>query len=486
MALVVHRVALTGVFEEREVVAIAENDLVRGKVYRVVVDGETVAEKRNWLKRPGTFRVTGTLEVDGEEHAVELVVRQRLGSTEMTVSVDGAPLPLVETEAARRASKRGRIVVIGIAIVAVALGAMGVTPLIPTSTSMIASRVTPFSASEGRQPARCDTLATREGCDAVQVDGVTDEEVRVPSSNPERGIAELHGTMFLPSGPEPPHPALVLIGGSGPSPRSPALPGGLVLHHDPFELYRAIADVALDLGVAVLLYDKRTCRGCYRDAHIELAEFRFEHFEDDARDALRYLRTRPDIDGDALVTMGHSQGGGTAVRLAAEEVGVVAAVMLAGSTRPFREGLPGQVRRLAEVRMAQFDPIQSLFLDWQAGSYERCFEESRRDPDAVRPCLFNTTYRAFEEEAERASLTRTTIESLSVPVLAIQGQLDINIDPATLVELRGPLRERDAELHVIEGVGHTFVSEDDLDDPRLSDSVVHVLREFLRSVPRHR
>lgn len=101
----------------------------------------------------------------------------------------------------------------------------------------------------------------------------------------------------------------------------------------------------------------------------------------------------------------------------------------------------------------------------------------------VKDCLHGTTATAWDEEAARVLGTRATIESLGVPFLALQGQLDANVDPTHIAALREPLSRRDAEVHIVEGVGHTLVHDDETGSPRIAPEVNGILRDFLRSVP---
>jgi pimeloyl-ACP methyl ester carboxylesterase len=158
--------------------------------------------------------------------------------------------------------------------------------------------------------------------------------------------------------------------------------------------------------------------------------------------------------------------------------------MLAGSIFPFRQGLSGQLRRFADIRLAQADLLNYLLLHKKADDFEACLEEASSAPEAPQECLFNVTFRAFAEEAERASTTLATLTSLDVPLFALQGVLDRNIDPQSLERVAEAVAERDAEVHVVGGVGHTLVHEADSDEPRLSPEVAELLRDFLASVKR--
>jgi pimeloyl-ACP methyl ester carboxylesterase len=97
------------------------------------------------------------------------------------------------------------------------------------------------------------------------------------------------GTLFLPDVAGP-HPAVVLVGGSGPTGRD-----ANVLRAREF----------LRLGHAVLMWDKRgvgETDGSYFMAG-------FDDLAADAASALAYLRTRPEIDTSRVGMTGHSQGG---------------------------------------------------------------------------------------------------------------------------------------------------------------------------------
>ncbi len=97
------------------------------------------------------------------------------------------------------------------------------------------------------------------------------------------------GTLFLPEG-QGPFPAVVLVGGSGPTTRDP-----FVLRAREFGR----------LGYAALVYDKRgtgETEGRYFTAT-------FDTLAADAGAALDWLRGQPDIDGARVGMEGHSQGG---------------------------------------------------------------------------------------------------------------------------------------------------------------------------------
>jgi dienelactone hydrolase len=103
------------------------------------------------------------------------------------------------------------------------------------------------------------------------------------------GAAHLAGTLLLPARPGP-HPAVVMISGSGPSTRDALWPW---------------ADMYARAGIAVLIHDKRgtgASTGSWSAAT-------FDDLADDAHAALRLLRTRAEIDPRRVGLHGMSQGG---------------------------------------------------------------------------------------------------------------------------------------------------------------------------------
>ena len=119
----------------------------------------------------------------------------------------------------------------------------------------------------------------------------------------QSGAFTVAGTLRRPGG-NTKVPAVVLIHGSGRTDR---------------QSLRAYADALVRLGLAALTYDKR---GVGKSQGPELAwrDFNFNDLAADAEAALRYLRTRSDIDTTRLGLFGVSQGGWVAP-LAAERAG---------------------------------------------------------------------------------------------------------------------------------------------------------------------
>ena len=152
------------------------------------------------------------------------------------------------------------------------------------------------------------------------------------------GPLAVPGTLSLPRGPGP-HPALVILGGSGPADRD-----GMILRSRPLK------DLAWGLashGVAVLRFDKVT----YAHPDEVSANRAFTVADEYLPDAagISLLRDHPGIDATRIFLAGHSLGGTIAPRVAAAEPSVAGLVILAGGAEPLHWAAVRQVRYIASL-----------------------------------------------------------------------------------------------------------------------------------------
>jgi uncharacterized protein len=133
-------------------------------------------------------------------------------------------------------------------------------------------------------------LACRDAVSPIHaVAAVHNEPVRFQSS----GVT-LAGTLFIPDEPGR-HPAIVLLHGSGPEPRNPMVADWFARH-----------------GVVALAYDKRgvgESTGEYSGVGVENGDRMFGLLAGDVAAGVRFLRTRPEIDGRRIGLAGNSQAG---------------------------------------------------------------------------------------------------------------------------------------------------------------------------------
>ncbi len=231
------------------------------------------------------------------------------------------------------------------------------------------------------------------------------------------GLA-LAGTLALPPGPGP-HPAVLLLPGSGRLDRE-SNAGRLRPH-----LGRPLATALAGRGLASYRYDRRGVGATTGD-------WRATGFIDnrhDAAAALRAMSQWPELRPDATGVIGHSEGALHAMWLGAH-AGAAAVVLLAGPTRPGEEALLWQARTLAGDLPRPLRPLLPLLRRLAFKQLAR-IKATTTDVARIGGVRINARwYREFLAQDPRPHLA-----AIHVPVLAITGDKDIQVDAADLDEI---------------------------------------------------
>jgi pimeloyl-ACP methyl ester carboxylesterase len=282
-----------------------------------------------------------------------------------------------------------------------------------------------------------------------------EEEVSYPSAPGVR----LSATLTLPAG-DGPFPAVVLITGSGPQDRDETLLG-----HKPFKV---LADHLTRKGIAVLRADDRgtgTSTGTYATATSM-------DFAGDAEAGLTYLASRTDINRQKLGLVGHSEGGLVAPIVAARNARVAFIVMMAGSGVPGDEILVAQQALIATASGASAELVQR-----STAAMRDVFAAIRTEKDdaALVATLRKRLVGIVPEpqiEAQARALTspwyryfltydpRPTLQSVRCPVLAINGEKDLQVSAkANLAGIRAALEaggNTRSQVEELPGLNHLF------------------------------
>ena len=246
---------------------------------------------------------------------------------------------------------------------------------------------------------------------------------------------QLAGTLELPAGADKPRVAL-LIAGSGPTDRdgnSSMIPG----RNDSLKL---LAAGLADAGIATVRYDKRGIGGSHAAGSAESA-LRFEMFVDDAAAWIARLKADPRFASVAVI--GHSEGSLIGM-LAARQADAAAFVSIAGiadgaSTlmRKQLEGkLPPELEKESERILVSLE--SGVVVDPVPPALATLFRPS------VQPYLISWfKYVPAQRIAE-----------LTMPVLVVQGNTDIQVDVVQANRLHGA--RPGAKLAIIPGMNHVF------------------------------
>ena len=246
--------------------------------------------------------------------------------------------------------------------------------------------------------------------------------------------ASLHGTLLVPDGPGP-HPALLLVAGSGPVDRDGNLPG---LRNDSLLL---LAEALANRGVATLRTDKRGV-GASHAAGPDESALLLDTYVHDTRLWLGALQGDPAIARAGV--LGHNEGALIAT-LAAKAAPVDRVVLLAGAGVPAG---PAILRQLADGGtppdlVAAARTIIARLLRGEAvaevpGALAGLFRPS------VQPYLASWLLR--DPAAEAAALR--------CPVLVVQGTADLQmrVADARLLAAACP----GADLLLVPGMNHVL------------------------------
>jgi pimeloyl-ACP methyl ester carboxylesterase len=298
---------------------------------------------------------------------------------------------------------------------------------------------------------------------------------------------ELAGTLALPDKGSS-FPGVLLIAGSGQVDRNE--------NHQKLRLniFYDIAHYLAQNGIASLRYDKRgvgQSGGSYWSAG-------FSNNVQDALAALQYLRNHKKIQPQKVFLLGHSEGALIATRLAGLGAEVAGVILLAGSARSGEEVLQWQVLQVARgLKGINGWLINKLHVDVAKAQAKQLEKIKASRQDWIREQLFVKLNAKWLREF-MAYNPADDLPYISVPVLAITGSKDIQVDPADL-ERMAQLVQAPFEHHVIPNMTHILRSEageaaiarykEEIKqpmEPQVLELVLHWLRQQLQPAVKSR
>jgi pimeloyl-ACP methyl ester carboxylesterase len=286
---------------------------------------------------------------------------------------------------------------------------------------------------------------------------VVSEEVTVPV-----GPRTIPGTLTRPA--HGTGPAVLFLAGSGPTDRdwnSPLLVGqnGSA---------RQLAQALAAQGIVSLRFDKAFSG---KNQSLAIQDLTLDAYLAEARAALVFLRSRPEVDRNRVFIAGHSEGGIHVTRLAlAEGRAVHGVILLAAPGRTMKDILAAQLEasfrdtdKLPPDQVeARIKPIRQALADFVAG--QEVNPQAVSESPQIRMIFTALTAKpvaalgraliSFDPEAE--------VGKIEVPVLVLQGGKDIQVDQSDAARLEAALRRanRDVTFHLSPNASHVLKRED--------------------------
>lgn len=271
------------------------------------------------------------------------------------------------------------------------------------------------------------------------------QEENVNYSNADMSI-NFGGTLTVPKS-ERPLPVVILITGSGQQDRNETLFG-----HQPFWV---IADHLSRHGIAVLRVDDRGIGETTGDVRNATSA----DFANDVLAGVEYLKSRPEIDPKQIGLIGHSEGGVIAPLAAVKSPDIAFIVSMAGLgvkgselykkqaensyismgfTAEEIDIMKGLGDLLIQLSKDYPDPddlraaFEPAFLDWRSKQPEELMVKARLLGEGSDEVIRQMAGRTFMPWMRYflAYDPATTVAKLNIPVLAINGEKDVQVDAA--------------------------------------------------------
>lgn len=258
------------------------------------------------------------------------------------------------------------------------------------------------------------------------------------------GALTLEGTLTTPG--TTPSPTALLISGSGPIDRNS---NSKQLSID---VMGQLATHLAAAGIASLRYDKRGVGKSDGDYHSVGLHDNIA----DARTALEALRSRPEVDPNQMFVIGHSEGAFIASDLADDDR-LAGVVLLAGAANRGHDVMTWQARRIAPTLPKPVRWLMKLLRqDLLQTQSKRLARLAATTEDVVRIQFVKVNAKWFREFLSFDP--SDGLRRAAVPVLAITGSKDIQIDPADISRME-EIVPTSFTGHVVDDVTHLLRSE---------------------------
>jgi fermentation-respiration switch protein FrsA (DUF1100 family) len=258
---------------------------------------------------------------------------------------------------------------------------------------------------------------------------------------------DLAGTLTLPDG-DGPFPAVLFLAGSGQVDRDENA------KNIRLNAFFDISHFLAQNGFASLRYDKR---GVGESGGDYWSTGFLDHAED-AQAGLSFLQRQPGLRPGKIFLLGHSEGAFLAIRLAGSGAPAAGVILIAGGARSGEAILIWQGVQVARgLRGINGWIIRTFHIDVQKAQQKQLDSIKRSTADVVRRNFVKINAKWLREFM--AYDPSVDLPNISVPVLAVTGSKDIQVDPADL-ERMAQLVKAPFESRLIPDMTHLLRPEE--------------------------
>ena len=307
---------------------------------------------------------------------------------------------------------------------------------------------------------------------SVTISRPNDAQINIPSNG-----FSLAGTLSKPAQAGATRlPAVVLVGGSGPTDRDSVVFGIPILGQ--------IAGALADAGYIIVRYDKRGIG--QSGGRAEAASF--ADYADDVRAVVKLLSDRKDVDPKRIAVVGHSEGGLVALMAAAKDKKIAAVGLIATPGITGADIVLAQQQRLLS-RMKLTPEEKQAKVDAQKTIHEAVISGKGLEllPPDVRRTVDNAEFQSL-----LISDPVKLVPNVHQPLLIVQGELDTQVEPQNADRLGELARKRKnapaVDVVKVPGINHLLVPATTgevseygaLEDKHVSETVTQAIVTWLK------
>lgn len=228
---------------------------------------------------------------------------------------------------------------------------------------------------------------------------------------------KLPGTLYTPRS-EVKHPAIVLVHGSGPNDRDETI--------GPNKVFKDLSLGLATKGITVLTYDKRT--KVYADKMVSMKNLTInEEVIEDALEAVKFLKSQPDVDAKRIFLLGHSLGAMLAPKIAQQCPDLAGIIMMAAPSGKLEDIVLEQIYYINNLD-GKIDSSEKEQLDTLKAQIARVKSPELNDsmPQSLLPLGSPATYWIELNKYNQVE----TAKKIKIPMYILQGERDYQVNMA--------------------------------------------------------